>query len=171
MEKIILFYTFLIVFVATAVITLLGVIKKVSIREKYLNTLFFILLVQLVGSVIGLYKTTDFFKSTHNKDRNYFKNTLVNTDFVIFIISTKSKEGAIQKTNTLIENGFNAKTVLTKSGYYGVIIPADSELIAQSIIKKLQIINLANEDIYLSTDNKIKKIIYPLNSSDTTLNH
>jgi hypothetical protein len=56
-----LFYTFLSIFVATAVITLLGVVKVVDIEEGYLQVLFTSLIIELVGSVIGLYRTTDFF--------------------------------------------------------------------------------------------------------------
>ncbi len=59
-----LFFIFLFIFIATAVLTLLGVTQVISIPDKYLNILFGSLIILLVGSVIGLYRATDFFKST-----------------------------------------------------------------------------------------------------------
>lgn len=59
--KEVLFYVFLAIFVATAIITILGVIRKVDIKPNHLNVLFSALIIELVGSVIGLYKVTNFF--------------------------------------------------------------------------------------------------------------
>jgi hypothetical protein len=59
-----IFYTFLFIFIATSVLTLLGVTRVISIPDKYLNILIGLLIIQLVGLVIGLYRATDFFKST-----------------------------------------------------------------------------------------------------------
>lgn len=55
------FYAFLIIFLATAIITLLGISEVIHIQEFYLKGLFGALLIELVGVVIGLYKKTDFF--------------------------------------------------------------------------------------------------------------
>lgn len=57
----ILFYAVIAIFVATAVITLLGVINVVAIDDKYLNALFGVLIVELAASVVGLFKATDWF--------------------------------------------------------------------------------------------------------------
>lgn len=61
MRQDILFYSFIVIFVVTAVVTLLGVVGAVQIGETQLNMLLSAFLVELTGAVIGLYKRTDFF--------------------------------------------------------------------------------------------------------------
>jgi hypothetical protein len=56
-----LFYTFLIIFVVTSAVTLLGVLGIVPIREAYLNALLGAFLIELAGAVVALFKRTDFF--------------------------------------------------------------------------------------------------------------
>lgn len=66
-----LFYTFLSIFIATASVTLLGITKAVSIDDKYLTPLFGALLIELVGTVIGMYRGVNFFddeKTSQSKD-------------------------------------------------------------------------------------------------------
>lgn len=60
-KKDILFYTFLCIFILTAAITILGVIEVISIKSGYLNTLFTILVVELISAVIALFKKANFF--------------------------------------------------------------------------------------------------------------
>jgi hypothetical protein len=54
----ILFWVFLLIFIATAVITLLGIIGKAKIPEGYLKKLFYALLLEVVGVIIALAKST-----------------------------------------------------------------------------------------------------------------
>jgi hypothetical protein len=56
-----LFVTFIAIFAATAVITLLGIIDVVPIRDGYLKTLFTALILETVGAVIALFRSTSFF--------------------------------------------------------------------------------------------------------------
>ena len=56
-----LFYVFLAIFAATAVVTLLGVTNKVSIKDTYLRVLLGTFLLELSVSVIALYQNVDFF--------------------------------------------------------------------------------------------------------------
>ena len=58
---IILFGVFMFIFVATAAISLLGLIKKVNIDDKYLSKLFALLVLEVIGAVIGLFGSADFF--------------------------------------------------------------------------------------------------------------
>ena len=58
-----LFYTFLAIFAATAVITLMGITGVIVIHEKYLTPLFGALLIELVGTVIALYRGANFWES------------------------------------------------------------------------------------------------------------
>jgi hypothetical protein len=57
-----LFYTFLAIFIATAVIALLGIIGALKIPDFYLKSLTTALLIELVGAVIALYQKADFFE-------------------------------------------------------------------------------------------------------------
>lgn len=56
-----LFYSVVGVFIATAILTLLGISGVVAIEERFLQVLFTILVVELVAAVIGLFKATDWF--------------------------------------------------------------------------------------------------------------
>ena len=61
MRQAVLFYSFIIIFIVTAAVTLLGVIGRISIPATQLNMLLSAFLVGLAGAVIALYKRTDFF--------------------------------------------------------------------------------------------------------------
>jgi hypothetical protein len=56
-----LFAVFLALFLATGVITLLGLINKVHIEKQYLSKLFFALILELTGAVLYLFAETDFY--------------------------------------------------------------------------------------------------------------
>ena len=56
-----LFYSFLLIFVATAIVTLLGLTGHLRIRQGFLKALVTTLLLELAVSVITLYRATDFF--------------------------------------------------------------------------------------------------------------
>ena len=57
----ILFFSFLTIFIATAVITLLGITKRIAIHREYLKPLFSSLILELVAAVILLFTKTGFF--------------------------------------------------------------------------------------------------------------
>ncbi len=59
-----LFYMFLFVFGATAVVTLLGITQLLQIQEGYLDQLFYLLIAESIAPVIVLFKKTDFFGVT-----------------------------------------------------------------------------------------------------------
>lgn len=56
-----LFFSMLGIFIATAVITLLGITKKINIHREYLKPLFSSLILELVAAVILLFTKTSFF--------------------------------------------------------------------------------------------------------------
>lgn len=62
-----LFFTFLVIFIATAAITLLGMVNIVNIDEYYLRRLFYALIIELVGAVISLFKVSSFFGESKPK--------------------------------------------------------------------------------------------------------
>ena len=61
MFVVVIFSVFIVIFLATATITLLGLIKKVNIEDRYLDRLFVVLILEVVGAVIGLFGSADFF--------------------------------------------------------------------------------------------------------------
>jgi len=63
MMKTALFAVVLVLFFATGVITLMGIIQRVDIERKYLNALFSALILELSASVLYLFSETDFFLS------------------------------------------------------------------------------------------------------------
>ena len=56
-----LFFSVIAIFVATSLVTLLGVIGWITIDSQYLKVLFGALIIELVAAVIGLFKATDWF--------------------------------------------------------------------------------------------------------------
>jgi hypothetical protein len=58
MQRYILFAVFLLIFCATAIITLLGIIGKVKIRDGYLKALFSALILEVIGVIIAVAKST-----------------------------------------------------------------------------------------------------------------
>ncbi|EAR09261.1 hypothetical protein [Reinekea blandensis] len=59
--KLALFSVVLLLFFATGVVTLLGIIKRLDIERKYLNALFSAFLLELTAAVLILFSSTDFF--------------------------------------------------------------------------------------------------------------
>ena len=64
-----LFYTFLFLFIATAIITLGGITKLIQIDEFYLKGLFASLILELCGAVILMYRKVDFFDADTPEER------------------------------------------------------------------------------------------------------
>lgn len=64
----VLFFTFITIFAATAVLTLLGITNVIPIRDGYLNTLFTSLIVETVGAVITLFRATSFTRGNSAED-------------------------------------------------------------------------------------------------------
>ena len=62
-----LFYTFLVIFAATALVTLLGVTNVIVIKDGYLTALVSAFLIELAGAVIAIFKSADFFDRNENK--------------------------------------------------------------------------------------------------------
>jgi hypothetical protein len=62
MRQTFLFYSFMVIFIITAIVTLLGVTGVVTIPETQLNMLLGAFLVELAGAVVALYRRTDFFE-------------------------------------------------------------------------------------------------------------
>ncbi len=62
-----LFYTFLAIFAATAVITLLGITGVLRIERAYLTTLLTASLVELAAALIAIFRRTEFFTDDEQK--------------------------------------------------------------------------------------------------------
>lgn len=64
-----LFYVVLLLFAATGIVTIMGLVQKVSIEKKYLNALFSALILELIAAVLYLFSNTQFFDPTPSEDR------------------------------------------------------------------------------------------------------
>jgi hypothetical protein len=67
------FYSFLGIFIATAIVTLLGVTGVVTIRDTQLNLLLGAYLIELAAAVVALYRRTDFYQTKegdHSKEQS-----------------------------------------------------------------------------------------------------
>jgi len=62
-----LFYTFLVIFVATAIVTLLGVTGVVRVPSGYLTALITAFLVESAGAVVAIFRGADFFSEDEHK--------------------------------------------------------------------------------------------------------
>jgi hypothetical protein len=79
MSQIVLIWTCIFVFISTSIITLLGIINKISIDKSYLNKLFIALILEVVA--IGVLAFKDNFKPT-KCDFNFTKITFPNNNFI-----------------------------------------------------------------------------------------
>jgi hypothetical protein len=62
-RAVLLFYIFVVIFVATAVVTLLGVVRVIDVPQTQLNVLVPAVLVGLAGAVFALFRRTNFFET------------------------------------------------------------------------------------------------------------
>lgn len=99
----VLFYTILSIFVATAILTLLGIIKKIDIEDKYLNGLYKTLLLELVAAVIFLFAGTDFFNLSGLEAKT------INADSAVY---TEKLEECSQNKSTLAAQNPSYKELL-----------------------------------------------------------
>lgn len=68
----ILFYIFIGIFGITAIITILGITGVIkTIHKKYLNALFTALIIEVIGAVIGVFKSADFFQEGKIPEKIY----------------------------------------------------------------------------------------------------
>lgn len=64
-----LFYVVLVLFAATGIVTLMGLVQKVTIEKKYLNALFTALILELIAAVLYLFSSTEFFEPAPTQDQ------------------------------------------------------------------------------------------------------
>jgi len=77
----ILFFTFIAIFIATAIITLLGVAEKINIKSPaLLKLLVTALIIESAAAVIGVYKQADFFEQSSNAVSSSISNTVEDFD-------------------------------------------------------------------------------------------
>ncbi len=90
--KNLLFYVFLTVFAITALVTLLGITQVITIKEVYLNKLFYALLLELIVPVITLFKNTEFFVKSATDKIN--ESEVDDTDTNLEFFDSRTNEGA-----------------------------------------------------------------------------
>jgi hypothetical protein len=112
-----LFYTFLIIFAVTAIVTLLGAVKVVSIDPENLRWLLGAFLIELAGAVVALFRSAPFFPArevdallTEAKEES--KGTPIESGGVTPPISTpRSGEGPA--ADPYLQRLHDAKNLLT----------------------------------------------------------
>jgi hypothetical protein len=72
--KVHLFYTILVSFAATVVVTLLGIVGLVHVESGYLQILVPAFLLALAGAVIALFRRSDFFTDDQSEQPNAIDN-------------------------------------------------------------------------------------------------
>jgi len=99
-----LFYTFLVIFAATSVITLLGVTSVITIREGYLTALISAFLIELAGAVIAIFKGADFFASEKDQitAEEDIRNSIRKLDTAIGYLHDSVKTQAIHFQSRLL---------------------------------------------------------------------
>ena len=99
-----LFYTFLVIFAATSVVTLLGVTSVIVIREGYLTALVSAFLIELAGAVIAIFKSADFFGSekNHVSAEEDLRNSIRKLDAAFGYLDDRLKAQAIQFQSRLL---------------------------------------------------------------------
>ena len=76
----ILFYTFIAIFGITAVITILGITGVIkTINKRYLNALFSALIIEVIGAVIGVFKSADFTQEGKIPEQIYTQTSLASS--------------------------------------------------------------------------------------------
>jgi hypothetical protein len=65
----VLFYVVLLLFAATGIVTLMGLVQKVTIEKKYLNALFSALILELIAAVLYMFSNTEFFETAPGEDQ------------------------------------------------------------------------------------------------------
>lgn len=70
MEQIVLFWVFITIFSATAVITLMGITNVIDIKNNFLNAMFTALILEVIAAVIVLFQGFDFSDKEPTVDLN-----------------------------------------------------------------------------------------------------
>ena len=110
-----LFYTFLVIFAATAVVTLLGVTGVIAIQDRYLATLMGAFLIELTGAVIAIFKGANFFvsdKSGTTADED-IRNSIRKLDTAFGYLHDSMRAQAIHFQSRLLSSQHQAPTSRT----------------------------------------------------------
>lgn len=137
------FYTVLLIFVSTAVVTLLGLVGAVEINEKYFTALVGTFLLETGGAILMLFKKTDFFEVREQSEATDFKNT-ARVDVVMLprelfpVVSDPHKcKIAILNSDNIEERTVDVKLVRT-NGYLSALVDdlVNGELLQVTLINK-----------------------------------
>ncbi|ELV8627365.1 hypothetical protein QNF03_004098, partial [Vibrio cidicii] len=93
-----LFYTFLYLFIATAVITLAGITRLIPIDDFYLKGLFYSLILELSGAVIFVYRKADFFDDTPKSNTRPVPSNVVENEKTCHSKDLEQKIASIEDT-------------------------------------------------------------------------
>jgi len=80
---------------------------------------------------------------------------------LVVLLSTTSKEEAIERAKELINSGNPSEVILSASGYYGVVLRHETYEQAQAAIKGLVASGVAKTAPYIMASDRVKERVYP----------
>jgi len=80
---------------------------------------------------------------------------------LVVLLSTTSKDEAIERAKELINSGNPSEVILSASGYYGVVLRRETYEQAQAAIKALVASGVAKTAPYIMTSDRVKARVYP----------
>jgi len=80
---------------------------------------------------------------------------------LVVLLSTTSKDEAIERAKELINSGNPSEVILSASGYYGVVLRRETYEQAQAAIKALVASGVAKTAPYIMPSDRVKERVYP----------
>jgi len=80
---------------------------------------------------------------------------------LVVLLSTTSKDEAIERAKELINSGNPSEVILSASGYYGVVLRRETYEQAQAAIKALVASGVAKTAPYIMSSDRVKERVYP----------
>jgi SAM-dependent methyltransferase len=141
-----LFYTFLSVFLVTALITILGVTKTIVIEEFYLKGLFGALIIELIGALVGLFKNTDFFPEDKIRDKS-IQTSSSNSSTQSIAESTEIGRGGYMRRIAEEIAGAKEEIIFTSRTMAQASLDPAQKLIVESCVKRASLGEIKHKGI------------------------
>lgn len=162
-----LFYTFLTIFVATSLVTLLGITDLVTIKEGYLNALVAAFLVELGGAVIAIFKSTNFFKKEDEEitAEEEIRESIRKLDTVFGHTHDRLNEFQVYVFKELLSAKYLGKTPRTDLQVASHLVEKYSDEISSDTISSLlgTMCDILETDVYIG-DSEISNLVSLFNS-------
>lgn len=81
--------------------------------------------------------------------------------FLVVLLSTKSKDEAIERAKLLSNSGYASEVILSSSGYYGVVLRQDTGEQAEAAMNAIVASGAVKEKPYIMKADRVREFIYP----------